>query len=87
MKLHRRPRDRDGCPEHRPARGLADDVQRSAERADPVAQPDEAAGLRPGTRPAGPVVPDLEDTLVSRDLKPYPRARGVRVLDDVGQRF
>ena len=80
-------RDRDGGPEHRSARGRAGDVQRSAERADPVAQADEAAGLRPGTCPADPVVPHLDDVLASRDFQPYPRAGGLRVLDDVRQRF
>ena len=65
----------------------AEDIHRSAERSDPVTQPDEAAGFRPGTGAADPVVPDLDDALVSRNVEPYPRTGGVRVLDDVGQRL
>jgi hypothetical protein len=65
----------------------AGDVQRSAERADSIAQPDKTAGLRPGTRPADPVVLDLDDVPVSCDFQPYPGAGSLRVLDDVRQRF
>jgi hypothetical protein len=68
-------------------RGRANDMHRAAERTDPVAEPDEAAGLRAGMSPADPVVADLGQVLVGRDLQSYPRVGGVRVLDDVGQRL
>jgi hypothetical protein len=63
------------------------DIQRAADRPHSIAQPDEAAGFRPGTRPADSVVPDLDDAPVSRDFQPYPGACSLRVLDDVRQRF
>ena len=43
--------------------------------------------VRPEARTTDSVVPDLDDAVIRRNLEPYPRARGVRVLDDVGQCF
>jgi D-alanyl-D-alanine carboxypeptidase len=67
--------------------GRAADVHRALQRAHPVAQADQAAGLQPGLGPADPVVAHLDRAPVLLDRHPYPGHAGLRVLDHVGERL
>ena len=63
----------------------AQDAERAVERLDAVAEPAQPAALRVGA--AAPVVADLDHGVPVRERDVDPRAGGVRVLVDVGQRL
>ena len=82
-----RARQREPGAKRGAGRGRAADVHRALQRAHPVAQADQAAGLQPGLGPADPVVADLDRAPVVLDRHPHPGGAGLGVLNHVGERL